>query len=156
MEHIPYPFRKYGELKITFDGKVISCKAEIADSIHAIHQALNYRTSEQFIDPLVLLFPDLKKSYSVCFNFPFSVEFIEVSNWCRYGFQPTQNYPGTFVKNYIGLKALILLPEGFFKRYDVDPKAMPFGPPKSTFIRPRVKCQLKKYGKYFPHGTQLL
>ncbi len=156
MEHLSYPFPKQGELKITFDDKIISCTAEIADSIPTIYQALNFRSKEEVIHPLVLLFSDPITPYSVWFNFPFAVELIEVSNWCRYGYQPAQNYPGTFVKNYVCLKALILLPEGFFQQQGTDPKTMPFGPPQSTYIRPRVKCQLKKYGKYFPHGTQLL
>lgn len=156
MEHIPFPFPKQDELKITFDGKTIACTAELADTIPAICQALNFRSKEEFTQPLVLLFAEPNTPYSVWFNFPFAVELIEVSDWCRYGFQPAQNYPGTFVKNYVGLKALVLLPEGFFQEHGADPKTMPFGPPQSTYIRPRVKCQLKKYGKYFPHGPQLL
>jgi hypothetical protein len=156
MEYIPFPFPKQDELKITFDGKTISCTAELADTIPTIYQALNYRSKEEFTQPLVLLFSDPITPHSVWFNFPFAVELIEVSNWSRYGFQPAQNYPGTFVKNYVGLKALVLLPEGFFQQHGFTPSHMPFGPPQSTYIRPRVKCQLKKYGKYFPHGPQLL
>lgn len=156
MEQMPYPFPKYGELKITFDGKTISSTAEIANSIPSIYQALHCRTHKELIHPLVLLFLNPNTPYSVWFNFPFAVEIIEVSNWCRYGFQPAQNYPGTFVKNYVGLKALVLLPEGFFKLHGADPKNMPFGSPQSTYARPRVSVKLKKYGKYFPHGTRLL
>ncbi len=149
MEHIPFPFPKQDELKITFDGKMILCTAELADTIPTIYQALNFRSKEEFTQPLVLLFSDPITPNPVWFNFPFAVEIIEVSNWCRYGFQPAQNYSGTFVKNYVGLKALALLPEGFFQQHGADPKILPFGPPQSTYVRPRVKVQLKNHIKIF-------
>lgn len=149
MEHIPFPFPKHCELQITFDGKTITCTAELADTIPSIYQALNFRSKAEFTQPLVLLFAESNTPYSVWFNFPFAVELIEVSNWCRYGFQPAQNYPGTFVKNYVGLIALVLLPEGFFQEHGADPKSMPFGPPQSTYLRPRVKVQLKNHNQIF-------
>ncbi len=155
MTHIPFPF-SYGKMLIKFENNCISCTAEIADSTSTIYQALNYRSKEEFIHPLVLLFPDPGTPYLVRFNFPFAVELIEVAQGTRYGSQPAQTYPGTFVKNYVGFKGLVILPQGFFQSHGYNPSCIPFGPPPSTYIGPRVKIQLKKYGKYFPHGTELL
>jgi hypothetical protein len=155
MEQDPKPF-SYGKLLIKFDQHCISCTAKITYSATTVNSLIKYRSKEEFIDPVVLLFSDFNKLQSLDFNFHFAIELIEVSNWCRYGYQPAYNYPGTFVKNYVGLIGLVLLPEGFFQQHGFTPSHMPFGPPQSTYIRPRVKCQLKKYGKYFPHGPQLL
>ena len=144
MEQYLKPF-SYGKLLIKFDQHCISCTAKITNSAATVNSLIKYRSKEEFIDPVVLLFSDFNKPQSLEFNFHFAIELIEVSNWCRYGYQPAHNYPGTFVKNYVGLKALVLLPEGFFQEHGTDPKTMPFGPPQSTYVRPRVKVQLNNH-----------